>query len=485
MKVLFFSINNCWIPHFETELELMMDHLGVGDDVYVLTCGQNLLRCSSNPQNIKLGCIKCKRRFWLGMKEIGLSSKNIFFLKKHILKEILSLIPAKIESLEELRSFKLFNVDFGLGVISSLTSEWNDHLFDPLQKKEDVYNGLVSSIKIYLSVTELLNNLKPDRVYLFNGRLLDNRSALRACQQLGVKFYTHERGASADKYWLVDCEWVHSLSNQKREIQVYWKNSNLDENEKVKISQKWFFDRLKGIDQDWFSYIKNQQKYALPSNFDKNLTNVVIFNSSASEYDTIDDWAWDLFKDEIDALISISKQFEHDDKLKFYLRIHPNLKDKNNSQLRELHKLKQMNLKNLEIIDPENNVDSYALMNAANKVIVFSSTIGVESCFWAKPAILIGRAIYEDLDCTYNPKSKTELFDLINADLKPKPKENSFKYAFWAATRGIDFKRFKPSGFFEGSFLNEKLKAQLTLTDRIYLKYHDMISKIKRNKFTL
>lgn len=417
MKVLFFSINNCWVPHFETELEIMMNHLAAGDEVYVLTCGQNLLRCASNAQNTKLGCIKCKRRFWLGMKEVGLSSKNVFFLKKRISRKILSLIPETFENIEELRKFKLFNVDFGLGVISSLISEWNDHLFDPLQKKEDVYKGLISSVKIYLSLTEQLSNLKPDLVYLFNGRLLDSRPALRACQQSGVKFYTHERGATADKYWLVDREWVHSLSNQKREIQDYWKNSNLDENEKIRISQKWFLDRSKGIDQNWISFVKDQQEDALPCNFDNSLTNVVIFNSSIYEYDTVEDWAWDLFKDEIDALISISKQFEHDERFKFYLRVHPNLKGEENSQLRELHKLRQMNLKNLIIIDPNDEIDSYALMRVANKIIVFSSTLGVEACFCGKPAILVGRAIYEDLDCIYNPKTKAEFFELISTDL--------------------------------------------------------------------
>src|SRR5690606_23151032 len=113
---------------------------------------------------------------------------------------------------------------------------------------------------------------------------------------------------------------------------------------------------------------------------------------------------------------------------------------------------------NLHIIPPESPLDSYALMDACEKVVSFSSTMGVEAGYWQTPSILIGHAFYEDLGCCYRPQSHEEVIQLIlEKNLAPKPREGSLKYGHYMISNGYPFKRFQQTGFHDGTFSGKRL----------------------------
>ena len=145
----------------------------------------------------------------------------------------------------------------------------------------------------------------------------------------------------------------------------------------------------------------------------------------------------------------IFETFKDDPTIQFCLRTHPNLKGFDNSQTREIKQLAAL-YPNVLVISAEDTVDSYGLLAACDVALTFGSTIGVEACYWGKPSILAGRALYQFLDCCYKPNNHEELVAMIKSDLKPKPREESLKYGYWEARRGIPFEYFKQTSMYGG-----------------------------------
>ena len=125
----------------------------------------------------------------------------------------------------------------------------------------------------------------------------------------------------------------------------------------------------------------------------------------------------------------------------FVLRIHPNLKFIDNTQNKDLLRLKT--LKNLIIIEAHSPIRSYSLLDKSDKIITFGSTIGVEACYYGKLVICLGLSFYEHLDVAYIPKNKEELYSYIdNKELLPKPKENALPYGYWFNSFGEPYTNF-------------------------------------------
>ena len=184
----------------------------------------------------------------------------------------------------------------------------------------------------------------------------------------------------------------------------------------------------------------------------------------------------------------ILDEFKNNNDYKFFLRVHPNLRKlpKSTSQLLDLMEIEMM-YDNVTIIWPESEVDSYTLLDACNKIIVFGSTIGVEAAYWGKPVILAGRSLYENLGCVYTPKSHTEVINLIlDINLKPLNSQLALKYAYREISHGIDFKYFKETkiirGLSVGKFNGFEIKPNFlpNLINKINLYYVSLLNKIKK-----
>jgi len=475
-KVLFYSINNTWVPHFETELELMSDHLAKGDEVFVLGCRGSLSTCTSNPDKLKTGCLKCTRRCDAGLKKISIKPENIFTLKK----SVSVTLPEQFNSIDDLKKFTFDGAALGICVTSSLVSEVRDHKFDTVFYNHKIQKKLYSAVLIYQSCLETFSRVKPDRIYIFNGRFADVYPAVCAAQKLGITFYTHERGGNITTYSLFKNSLPHTaLSFMKQEIEELW---NVADEKKQAIGAQWFIDRRSGIEQAWVSFSAQQEKKRLPDGFDTTKKNIVIFNSSIDEYDSFPEWADSIYGDEITATKRIVSALEYDSSVHVYFRVHPCLKNLDNTQIKRLKELAAEQHKNLTFIWSAETIDSYALLEYCEKTIVFASTVGVEACYWGKPSILIGRSMYEDVDCCYIPKTHEEVIDLIQKSLSPKKQINAIKYGYWEATRGIIFKKFKPTGLFSGAFLDQEIRPKFGFKDKILLRYYSKLDNVKIKK---
>lgn len=448
MKVFIFHIG-APTPILETELELILKHEKAGDTIRVLQCTGNLGNCFWNPEKMNIICSMCRSKFKHGWDVLN-SGKKVEL--KHFPPNRLthSDLPLAFISVDDLKLYRYDNENIGFGVASRLVSLYRDHRFDTNMYRSQVLRELNTSIQVYETLKREFEEFKPDRVYVFNGRIPTQLPAILLCKRMGIEYCSYEVAYTPNRYLLRKNSTSHSIDAMSDEIDMLWSAGGTD---RETTARKFFQQRRSGIDHEkTSSFTKYQVKNLLPKGFNKDKKNIAIFNSTIDEYAAIEGWENPLYRpDETAGIHRILEHFESDPRYMFYLRVHPHMKEvpSTTSQLRDIREL-SARFNNLYVIWPADVVDSYELLDACEKVMTFSSTIGIEAAYWGKPSILAGRAMYENFDCIYVPKTHEELVKLLKEDLVPLPGDSALKYGFREMSHGISFEYFKETGFKDG-----------------------------------
>ena len=469
-KILFFSPYAIWPFHFENDLEIIKQHIDQGDEVTFLTCDGDLSSCEPNSNHNLSTCQSCIQRRNKGFQLLEISNKVKFLNFVNLSnsdRQTIKNFPKYFKNLRTLKLLTLENFDIGLSVASSLISYLREPYPNPNNYKDYVKRNIESALIVYLSVKNHIQAIKPDKMYIFNGRFASLRAAMRAAQQMSTSFDIHERAEVGGKYSLTANTYPHDRQRAKAKIESVWTNSSLPEAEKFEIGSQWFIDRRMGKDQGWVSFTSDQNK--APNFIDKSKTNIVIYNSSEDEFTAIAGWENHIYKSQTEGLFRLAQSLKNDQNIDIYLRVHPNLKNISNSQTKALTKLKGR-YANFHIISAEDTINSYELMDIADCIITFGSTMGVESAFYHKHSFLVGASFYEDLEVCSTISSHNELVNIIKDrqfDLsllvKEERKKNAIKYGFFMATYGVDFIHFKQKSVFvmtlshNGKTINDSL----------------------------
>jgi hypothetical protein len=436
-------------PILEIELEIIKSKIDLNENVTLYKCNDKIPTCFWNNSRVQQICNICKSKFGNAINLLDLEKKIIiknFDLTKY--SEIQIKYPKNIELLPK---FVFDKAKLGIGAFSSLISKYKDYQLQVLPKKI-YFREIELAVKTYLFFLNEWQNKKPDKVYIFNGRITEYFSIIAVCKKLNINFFTYETAASAEKYVLLKNTTVHDYENIKKEIpkKIYL-------NKKIKKDIKKFLDNKKKkiIKLDVFSHLnftKKMKTNYLPNKFNYSKRNIVIFNSSIDESASLIDASENkvvntIYSDDNIGIIKILNSFKNNKDFYFYIRAHPNLLSKNylfrkNSQIIFLEQIKN-NFNNAEIIMPDSMVDSYALMRNCEKVLTFGSSMGAEATYYGKPSILLTRAFYEDEDCVYEPRSHQEVVKLISyVNLKPKNSNNCMRYFYYSSFYGLRFKYF-------------------------------------------
>jgi hypothetical protein len=467
--VMFFHSHNLWPSHFETELELIELLKKEGIKISSFICNGTLVGCDINPSNNLNQCSKCINIRKKGYDLISLLD-NVIEVKPDKNKPFP--IAEKIISIEDVKKLHYKNFDVGYAALSSIVSRVRNPYITYDDYKTEFDNLIQKSIGTYNFFLSKLEHLKPDAVIIFNGRFAYSRALVRACEALGIKYYTHERGASKDKYMLFENALPHDISYFNKLLQESWDNKQVKEDEKVSIGKQFYIERAKGKQQSWFSFTDKQNKDELPEYWDENKHNIVIYLSSEDEFIAIgDQWGKTLFKNQIDGLKYIFRDTFDAKMIKFYIRIHPNSK----TLKKFIEEIFEFENEQIRIIHPESTISSYKLLKKADKIITFGSTMGIEATYWGKPSINLGNCFYKDLNVTYNPNDVGEVITFINnLTLLPKHKLNTLKYGYHLSSVGYDFEIYHPAGIMKGTFKGKDLQAEEGFHGKLYS------NKIKR-----
>ena len=441
MKYLVFSLSALVEPHYGVLLEEAEALYQEGHDVYFAYCDGFSRCCSANMEGSRLFCTLCRfcAKRWAkkylsdGIKVIPLRHPGT---SVHV--------EWQYSTAGDIKKIKYKGVSIGYAVMSTYTSTTRDPEPDFSKKSIRKYfdfalNNAASWVEAHIS---LLEKTQVDAVSIFNGRFVEPRPlvdmALASQKPLRVnEVIGGPRTGEPFSRIIYHNHLPHSIPYNTELLHKVWNFPNESMEEKERKGKEFFERRRKGIPAGDRVYITKQKKGLLPDNWNEYKRNIVIFNSSEDEFSAVgkefDDYAF--FDSQFEGIETILSKFTSEE-YHFYLRVHPNLqriKFKYHTALYDLPR----KYKNLTVIPASAPCSTYDLLDAAEKVIVFGSTMGAEAVYWGKPTILLAGAFYYMLDICYIPKNVDELCAFITERLKPKNSFGAVQYGYYLLNRHL------------------------------------------------
>lgn len=410
------------------------------DDIYFVSCKGSLLPCWSNKVADPLKCQICKfnqkSAFSTDFKHVKQLYIDDFATHEEVNNEFEVSGLANYNTVSDIRKLNYKEIPIGYGALSSYISSTRN--CDPLVDSEfkQYFDKLLKTeIFIKIAIDRIIDQIKPNIITIFNGRVHDTRPVYQTAINKGINLRAVETVVKGElDYQRTIFYNSHPLdiNFQTEQIEETWEKSFHSKDEKYSIGSQFYKNRRNSVlTRDIRVYTENQKKGLLPENWNNLNRNITIFISSEDEFSVVDK-NWDIlsiFKDQEAGVRYILKNACTPD-LHFYLRIHPNLKDilyGYHTRLLQLDK----EYSNVTVIPSNSAVSSYTLMDKSEKIIVFGSTTGIEATYAEKPVILLRGSFYYHIDAAYIPQSKENLLDLINSNLKPKPKLSAIKYGYY------------------------------------------------------
>ncbi len=487
MKVLIFEIWHV-SPQFETGLELAELRAEQGDEVYYTHIGGNLpyiewydrvnkgIAKALYKKSVHRKVAKAKRLISPHINvstDLLLSTNEIACLDENLV----------FSNIEHLKAYNWQGIDIGMAAASSHISVTNDLAPDTVKDAGEI-NDIIWTAKIVAkSFERWLQKIEPDLVLFRNGRVATYRPILRLCQQKNQQFLVHDRGSDKHHYSLGPT-YRHDWEMRKDELDSHWNESDLSDGEKKAIGRRFFEERKARSNDDHIVFAKRQDKGLLPSSWSADNYNVVYFNSSISEYAAVGDEVNPniLFNSQEESVVHIGNVLSKRPNAKFYLRLHPNLL---NQGEHEKAIWTSLNSPNVEIIPPESPIDTYTLIEEADLVICYLSTVGIEAAYLGTPTIILSRALYERLDVTYCPSTKQELDQLLSLQsLMSKPADRALEYGYYMKTHGIEHRYYKPIDHRNGVYKGVDLqKADFKRNKKKIVKRLGKLFRLVKEKF--
>ena len=418
-------------------------------EVYYLDCNNAIKTpCGLHTTRSLFYCKKCVGKCIALSKMCGLKDENILKMQKYKAPKF-----PDFDTIQNLIDFDYEGYNYGLSPASCVMSLTRDYAFDIKKWQKFIKKYLTTEYIIFKNLERLYAEYKFDEIHTFNGRMTSMYPCVSFAKKHNIPYVVYERGSNLNKLRTIYNDVPHNFYNTKKDIAEYWAKAPDNKNE---LAEKWFNERRAGKYQAIGSFTKDQIKDLLPKNYDFDKTNIVIFNSSIDEVYAFDSWKHPFANSENEVLAQLFEHYKDDSSKHFYLRIHPNLtpaKKNKTTQIRELDALKGK-YNNVTIIEPDEKIDTYAMIDAADKVLTTYSTAGCEATFWGTTAIFGGKTVYEDLDCAYKASSLEEIIKLLDDDsLQPKPKESAYPLGYYYQVYGDEYKFFKAETHHKGTFM--------------------------------
>ena len=445
-----------------------------GNQVILSACDGSFLPCDHNQVSSKARCLLCKRTAVSISKELQLpivwineSKFNINGNKLAVDHDTSSRIKLGVQS-----------------TIASLTRSPDEKY---LNKFWTTYGEKLTntSVSLYQSLLKIIDIESIEEIYMFNGRFAFASAALSAALESGIDYYVYDQERTKTSFRMFHNTSLHDMSeNCKRAINYY--NSNPERAEEVSLK----LIRQKRNNQKTYeqSYTTKQKSGMLKLYLKNNNINnyISIFPSSDDEYKYLSaSWKMDI----VDQLESIANIANNNQSITFLVRMHPNMNGMPKKAINDYYNL-GLKYQNIHIISPRNKISTYEVLDMSDMVIVFCSTIGVESAYVGKNTIGIGPNPFLDLNIFPIYRNSDDI--KLDNFLPPKPDKKSSiiwlnylseysdknRYLSWNGKKILYKNRNFNKGFF-GYLLAMPSRIYLEIIlGRVLITVNDKIKKI-------
>lgn len=458
MNVLIFSTFHFPPVFLALNLEFIQKNLKEGNKVFLIDNNGSFAECGFNPYRLKYMCEICKFRENRGLNLIEgeIERYAIRELVKEEDKEIASDFTRGIKKVN--KDLEYLNFSVGESVYSSFISKTRDREFASDNDQAILLKLVSNSIVTYESVRRFIKEKKIEKLFLFNGRWDYYRAALAASRAENLEIEVFENYRTGGYYETFGNFLPHSIKNKYLRIEETWESAK-DTVERDRIANEWFEKKRKGLALNDKAYAKDQKRGKLPVGYDESKKTFVLFNSSDDETAAVGkEYENPFFEDQLEGILYLVEYFSKKPEYQLFIRMHPNLKGLVRDFLVPLYALEDKH-KNIFLIRPEDDTDSYELMSVADTVISFGSTAGLEASYWGTPVILLAKSFYFYSDVAYIPDSKEKISELLESHLLPKDREEAQKFSYYIQRGGKKAAHYDDKNndefFFEGVSLNK------------------------------
>jgi len=130
------------------------------------------------------------------------------------------------------------------------------------------------------------------------------------------------------------------------------------------------------------------------------------------------------------------------------------------------------------LVPSSSKMSSYELIDLADLVVCYGSTVGIEAAYWQRPVLLLGNSFYDRLGAAVVPATTAESVAEALSMLESLPIDRSscLPYGFYAFCHGFEYDLYKPKSLFEGSFMNVQLQPKPSLLTRLRRRLAPLLS---------
>lgn len=351
---------------------------------------------------------------------------------------------------------ELSNLNFNdrpLGDLVMASTRWilrRHHLEDDELTQYLLSEYILSANSIADEFTNLLKDVHPEAVVLFNGLQYPEAVVRWVAQKKGIRVITHEVNLQPYSAIFTDGQATIYPMNIPQDFQLSDQQNQILNHYLERRFQGDF--KMAGI-KFWSSIIQLPDDFLkFADQFDSLVpvfTNV-IFDTSQAHANTI-------FSNMFEWLDLVCKTAGQHPETLFVIRAHPDEKrtgkSSQESVLSWAAEKGLNNLPNVRLIGPDEILSSYELIQRSKFTIVYNSSIGLEAVLLGKPVLCAGKARYTQYSTVFYPETQMDYENLLVSFLESVDIEVPSEYLD-NARKFLFFQLYRASLPF-GEFLNE------------------------------
>jgi hypothetical protein len=269
-----------------------------------------------------------------------------------------------------------------------------------------------------------LGSVRPDVLWLFNGRMSLTRVAFEAARELGIRVICHERGIVRGSLRL----WENERCSQyrgRREVALANAERPLTA-EQARQVVRWLGDRRHSRNYNRQPFLRKQRPSAAQSleavSVSASDRLLLALTSSDHEFGAEPDRN-QIFAEQHEWLTAILGWAARNPGRRVVIRFHPNASPASWAALAE--RVPELRAEgdtdsvvrltaNVSVVPPGNQLDTYALLDVCCAVTTYGSTTGIEAAAAGKPVIVADRCLYHGLPWARSAQSPDHFLELLD-----------------------------------------------------------------------
>jgi len=433
------------VPHFQTSLEILLNRLSRGQQVLYLPLyksysyqefGNTISKNIAAAADIILRQSKNSKLTYIDI------NTNV---DGKLLEHVPLVLPNDFKHLSE---YKFLGFNLGRAIIASCCV----HLKGiPIDDGHYFTDGLVREVvasawRSLVHLMAVLDRYHCNEVIVFNGRFATNYLVAVASMAKEKEVYIHERGSNLYRYTLN--KFPDTIKATVNRI-LYTPSPHSEET--IGNLASLFYLRQRYNSKDTWNESREFPDFDsdTPSPFDFEFD--VFFHSNLDEFFSLPEETLDIgFGQQLDAIKALADLLASEGRT-LVLRLHPIMAHRA-TFLKDVSNVFSSS-KNIIVIAPDAEANSYQLAMHARNVFHVGSTIGQECVFARKPSICLGYSVFSELYPRLSPKNIIELKHLISQPLQLTDDEWYRSLLFGASSFevGLPYFFYKPTTLFDGT----------------------------------